>query len=273
MSLLHNVVLIDGLFTTLDDSLKPRLVDGRTMVPLRFIAEALGAGLLWDNAEQKITLTLHGSTLILWLDQSHAIVNGQSITLDVPPQRIGDSTFVPVRFISEKLQQKVDFDSETSTISINAPDTGITAESESTRADSTEAGEASSEPRPDTGVQSLIGSYSLFVKGGAYTTDNYAAETRTTTVFAGSPDGFLDINSDRTFAFTDSTFNWNSSTSEYDAGYGTWKESGDWSYPILLTDSKTNKSFKIGKTLSSTTGYGDIYVWEVGGSWINGSRK
>ncbi|MFC3770811.1 hypothetical protein [Paenibacillus sp. GCM10012303] len=74
----------------------------------------------------------------------------------------------------------------------------------------------------------MIGSYSLFVKGGAYTTDNYAAETRTTTVFAGSPDGFLDINSDRTFAFTDSTFNWNSSTSEYDAGYGTWKESGDW---------------------------------------------
>ncbi|MFC3770810.1 hypothetical protein [Paenibacillus sp. GCM10012303] len=41
----------------------------------------------------------------------------------------------------------------------------------------------------------------------------------------------------------------------------------------MLTDSKTNKSFKIGKTLSSTTGYGDIYVWEVGGSWINGSRK
>ncbi|MEF3311823.1 copper amine oxidase N-terminal domain-containing protein [Paenibacillus sp. GYB004] len=273
LSLLHNVVLIDGLFTTLDDSLKPRLVDGRTMVPLRFIAEALGADLVWDNAEQKITLTLNGSTLVLWLDQSRAIVNGQSITLDVPPQRIGDSTFVPVRFISEKLQQKVDFDSETSTISINAPDTGITAESESTRADSTEAGEASSEPRPDTGVQSLIGSYSLFVKGGAYTTDNYAAETRTTTVFAGSPDGFLDINSDGTFAFTDSTFNWNSSTSEYDAGYGTWKESGDWSYPILLTDSKTNKSFKIGKTLSSTTGYGDIYVWEVGGSWINGSRK
>lgn len=265
--------VINGRSTALDDALQPRLVDGRTLVPLRFIAEALGASLSWDNAEQKITLSLNGSTLILWLDHSRALVNGQGITLDVPPQRIGDSTFVPVRFISEKLQQKVDFDGETSSITINATGSGKTAEAGAKNADNQEPVDEPKGPQSASAVQELVGSYSLFVKGGAYTTDNYAAETRTTTVFAGSPDGFLDINSDGTYAFTDSTFNWNSSTNKYDAGYGTWKERGDGSYPILLTDSKTNQSFKIGQTLSGTNGEGDIYVWEVGGSWVNGSRK
>lgn len=263
-SLKSNQILIDGKSSTFDQTLMPRLVEGQTMVPLRFISESLGATLDWEGKEQKISLFLNESSVIMWLDQKRALVNGQPVTLDVAPQKIGNSTFVPIRFISERLQQKVDFDSKTSTITING-----TGQTNGSIGNMTPP--AAPPKQAEAEVSSLIGSYSLFIPGGAYTFDNVATNIRTDTVFAGAFDGTLTIKSDGTFAFEQSTANWNSATSAYDAGSGKWSATADADYPILLTDSKTGKQFKIGKSLPKDGG--DIYVWEVGSTWEIGIRK
>jgi hypothetical protein len=247
-------VNVDGKANQLEPSLEPRLVEGRTLVPLRFLAEALGSQVAWDAGEEKIMLTLDSTTVILWLDRMIANVNGEKMELDVPPRLLGDSTFVPLRFISEKLGQKVAFNSEDSTIMING---------------------AEDEPSQEQQVVPIsssrfVGTYSLFIPGDSYTTDNHAAETRTNTTFLGSSDGTLSIYSDGTFEFSDSTNNWNGRASKYDAGIGTWRSTGKEDYPILLTDSRSGKEFKVGE--STTKLGGDIVVWEVGGTWEVGTR-
>jgi hypothetical protein len=71
------------------------------MVPLRAIAEALGADVDWDNATRTITMTLDGRTLTL---RPEVIVNGR--------------TMVPIRYVSENLGANVVWDGRTRGIGI-----------------------------------------------------------------------------------------------------------------------------------------------------------
>ena len=47
--------LVGGRAVTMD--VPPQIVDGRTLVPLRFISENLGAGVVYNPADQSITIT------------------------------------------------------------------------------------------------------------------------------------------------------------------------------------------------------------------------
>jgi hypothetical protein len=92
---------------------------GRTLVPLRFIGEALGAEVEWDPATRQIVLRDSEDTIIIWIGSYNALVNGQIVQIDCPPQIIiNDRTFVPVRFISEVLNATVDWNGATQEIKI-----------------------------------------------------------------------------------------------------------------------------------------------------------
>ena len=81
----------------------PTLVEGRTLVPLRAIFEAIGANVEWDNDTRTATGTKDNTTVIIQINNSTAYVNGEARTLDVPAQLINDRTMVPARFISEAM--------------------------------------------------------------------------------------------------------------------------------------------------------------------------
>ena len=92
---------------------------GRTLVPLRFIGEALGTEVEWVSATRQIVLTDTEKVIILWIDSHNTSVNGQTVQMDCPPRiMINDRTFVPLRFISEVLGATVDWDEETQEIKI-----------------------------------------------------------------------------------------------------------------------------------------------------------
>jgi len=105
----------------------PTIVAGRTFLPIRYVAEALGAKVEWDQDSQKVTITttqpfikLDGTistttatTVELWVGKPTARVNGISVPIDpandtvvpfvLPPGR----TMLPLRFIAESLGAKV----------------------------------------------------------------------------------------------------------------------------------------------------------------------
>ncbi len=110
---------INGIPVTLD--VPPRIMNGRTMVPLRFVGEAMGAEIEWEGTEQKITFTLFGKQIILRVGASTAMVNGEPVMLDASPTIIGGRTLVPVRFVSENLGAKVDWDGGQQRITITFP--------------------------------------------------------------------------------------------------------------------------------------------------------
>jgi len=96
----------------------PVNVEGRILVPLRAIFEALGASVEWNSEEQQISAYKDDITIILSIDNKVALVNGQPITLDVAPKNINGRTMVPTRFIAESLGAEVKWDDSTSSVQI-----------------------------------------------------------------------------------------------------------------------------------------------------------
>lgn len=88
---------------------KPVIVDGRTLVPLRAIFEAMGAEVNWDNNTQTVTATRNGTAISLAIGSDKLYVNGEERTLDVPAQLINGSTMVPVRAVAESFNCEVDW--------------------------------------------------------------------------------------------------------------------------------------------------------------------
>lgn len=97
----------------------PKMVNGRVLVPLRAIFEALGAQVKWDANTQTITGTKDSKTIVLKVNSKNAVVSGKNTTLDVPAQIISGRTFVPVRFISESLGAEVNWDSDEKMVRVN----------------------------------------------------------------------------------------------------------------------------------------------------------
>ncbi|MFB9327685.1 copper amine oxidase N-terminal domain-containing protein [Paenibacillus aurantiacus] len=108
LKLNQTVASVDEKNVKLD--VAPFSLDGRTMVPLRFIGEAFGAKVDWDKKANRITIAKDGSTIQLVIDQKEAEVNGEKVMLDSPAITRNNVTLVPVRFVSESLKMKVFFD-------------------------------------------------------------------------------------------------------------------------------------------------------------------
>ena len=94
----------------------PYIKDGRTMVPVRFVSEELGAHVDWDGAEQKVTITMDERRIVLIIGDTRARVDGREIRLDVPAEITNDRTMVPLRFVSEALGAQVEWDGDTRTV-------------------------------------------------------------------------------------------------------------------------------------------------------------
>ncbi len=97
----------------------PVILNGRTMVPVRPIIEAMGGTVAYDPATRKIDLAFKTKTLTLWLDKYEAVVNGQNVTLEVAPTVINGRTMLPLRFAAESLGATVEWDKTTQKITLS----------------------------------------------------------------------------------------------------------------------------------------------------------
>ena len=99
-----------------------QIINDRTMVPMRKIFESLGASVDWVEQQQGIIATKDSKIIVMKIGSDLMIVSDisagtqEEITLDVPPQIVGDRTLVPVRAISESLGVSVDWVAETQTV-------------------------------------------------------------------------------------------------------------------------------------------------------------
>jgi hypothetical protein len=96
----------------------PVIKEGRTLIPVRAIMNGLGAKVDWDEEKKIATVTKDGQEIILKLDVNEVLVNGETVTIDMPAQLICNRTFVPLRFLSETLGEKVNYDEDTGEIDV-----------------------------------------------------------------------------------------------------------------------------------------------------------
>lgn len=93
-----------------DRRVAPYIRNGRTYVPLRFVAEHFGAEIEWDAERYGITLR-HGDTVIaMTVGERQARMDGRKLALDAAPEIAGERAMVPLRAIAELLGKSVFWD-------------------------------------------------------------------------------------------------------------------------------------------------------------------
>ena len=102
----------------LQTEVPPLILEGRTMVPLRAIFEALETDVDYDPDTRLITGTRGATRIELTVDSTAATVNGEAVNLDAPATVMDGRTLVPVRFIAESTGQDVGWEARTRTVLI-----------------------------------------------------------------------------------------------------------------------------------------------------------
>lgn len=100
-------------------SISPIIVDDRTLIPARSMAELLGYDIEWDGAAQTVTVSKDEDVLLFFIGASYFSDNGQTKTIDVPAQIINGLTYIPARMTAKVFDCDVHWDDASNTVNIS----------------------------------------------------------------------------------------------------------------------------------------------------------
>jgi hypothetical protein len=98
-------VFLDGKI--LETGGAPVNADGRILVPMRAVFEAMGADVSWSGEDLTVSARTAGHSLSFAIDGHTAQIDGQARFMDAPARLIDGNTMVPLRFVSESLDAVV----------------------------------------------------------------------------------------------------------------------------------------------------------------------
>jgi len=101
-------VVVDGRPIVFD--VQPRIVNNRTMVPMRGIFEALGAELRWDGETQTVYANVNDRQIVLTIGDTSPTVNGVAVPIDQSAFIKNGRTIIPLRFVAEASGATVNWD-------------------------------------------------------------------------------------------------------------------------------------------------------------------
>lgn len=99
---------------------KPFIKNNRTLVPLRFVVEALGGEVNWDGENRLVNVNSNGKNIELKIDFPIIKIDGKDVKIDQAAIIKGDRTYVPIRFIAENLDMVVNYINESREIEISS---------------------------------------------------------------------------------------------------------------------------------------------------------
>ena len=109
-------VTLDGL--RVDTENLAVVKDGRTMIPVRCLAELLGADVSYDSASKSARISRAGVEIVMPIGKTTATVNGKPVEMDVAPYITNGRTMIPARYVSEFFGQNIQWVSETRTAAV-----------------------------------------------------------------------------------------------------------------------------------------------------------
>ena len=112
-------LVVDGNKVVCD--VPPVISNSRTLVPARALFEHLDANVTWNEVLRQVIVTSDTTMIIFNIDSKVAYVSGEVFALDTAPVIVNDRTLIPVRFVSENLGYKVDWDNNTRTVTVKSP--------------------------------------------------------------------------------------------------------------------------------------------------------
>lgn len=117
-------VTLNGI--ELDFNVDPYLnEDSRTMVEVYGIVEALDSEINWEADTQAITIVKDDKEIIFQIGEKNYTINGEAQVMDTEPVIVDSRTIIPVRFISEALDQTVAWDNVKQVVELTNEDKAV----------------------------------------------------------------------------------------------------------------------------------------------------
>lgn len=122
-------IKVNGKYITPDTS--PFITNSSTYVPIKFISSALNINdITWNPISKSVTIKDKNTTVILFVNKNYGYINNKYTQLDNNVLIANSRTFVPIRFISECFDTKVDW--KDNTVIINSKSSNSTTSGNST---------------------------------------------------------------------------------------------------------------------------------------------
>ena len=99
----------------------PYIKDGRTYMPLRYAANALGVpdtGIAWDAASRTVTVTGGGHVVKFTVDSADMLSDGATVVMDAAPELVSGQVMVPIRFLGQALRTNFAWDQTAQTVTV-----------------------------------------------------------------------------------------------------------------------------------------------------------
>lgn len=115
-------VNVNGIKVEMDQT--PIIENGRTLVPLRAVAEALGCEVAWDNTAKTASFVQGDVIAVVTVGENYILVGdgvyNEEFPIDTPAVIINSRTMIPLRALSECFGFDVKWDSASKTVDINS---------------------------------------------------------------------------------------------------------------------------------------------------------
>ncbi len=117
----------DTIYVTLDGSyiefdVKPQIINGRTMVPIRAIFEKMGANVEWDGSTRSAICTKGDTIVKMTVNSMDMYINNQLKRMDISPVVVGGRTLAPARYVAEAFGADVQWSTKNNTVVICSKD-------------------------------------------------------------------------------------------------------------------------------------------------------
>lgn len=116
------------------------IIDGRTMLPMRQIAQELGCEVNWNEAAKQIYVMRGSDIIVFTVDSKTGYENGKEFTMDVPATIVNDRTMLPVRALADALHLNIKWNDPNRIVSIQSGDTVVKDEPKAPESGQTTAG-------------------------------------------------------------------------------------------------------------------------------------
>lgn len=101
---------------------KPQIINGRTMVPIRAIFEKMGANVEWDGNTNSAICTKDGTVVKMTVDSTDMYINNRLTKMDVSPVIINGRALAPARYVAEAFGADVQWSQKNNTVVICSKD-------------------------------------------------------------------------------------------------------------------------------------------------------
>ncbi|MDF2545620.1 MAG: hypothetical protein K0R93_518 [Anaerosolibacter sp.] len=115
-------VLVGGVEVEKTMDVAAFIQDGRTFLPIRFVAEALGVStdnIVWNNEARTVTIMKGDRVAQMVIGSNVLTVNGVAVPMDTAAMIKDGRTVLPVRYVAQALGAEILWDAATQTVTVN----------------------------------------------------------------------------------------------------------------------------------------------------------